>query len=164
MKTRFLLFTLLFGSAASAQVLVQPVTGVHTIRVEDNVTLKVYPGDKTQLEVSNNLAVAQISNGVMSMEGNTSAVLRLNPADGIVNFSAEDGSSIVFFGGSFDFGNQKITISAEDNARVEMEQSYEDFGFPNAIAAFGIFIFLPVFRADDAMTHCLGEAKRAKRK
>lgn len=127
MKTRFLLFTLLFGSAASAQVLVQPVTGVHTIRVEDNVTLKVYPGDKTQLEASMPVNVANVANGVMSIEGNATVVLRLNPADGIVNFSAEDGSSIVFFGGSFDFGNQKITISAEDNARVEMDVTANGF-------------------------------------
>ena len=109
MKTRFLLFTLFFCSAASAQVLVQPVTGVHTIRVEDNVTLKIYPGDKTQLEVNNNLAVAQISNGVMSMDGNTSAVLRLNPADRIISFTAEDGASILF-SGAFDFGDRKSVV------------------------------------------------------
>ena len=122
MKTRFLLFTLLFGSAASAQVLVQPVTGVHTIRVEDNVTLKVYPGDKTQLEVSNNLAVAQISNGVMSMEGNTSAVLRLNPADRIISFTAEDHASILF-SGPFDFGDEQLVITTEDNAKVEFNET-----------------------------------------
>ncbi len=118
----FSLFTLLFCSAASAQVLVQPVTGVHTIRVEDNVTLKVYPGDKTQLEVSNNLAVAQISNGVMSMEGNTSAVLRLNPADRIISFTAEDGASILF-SGAFNFGDQQLVITTEDNAKVEFNET-----------------------------------------
>ena len=122
MKTRFLLFTLLFGSAASAQVLVQPVTGVHTIRVEDNVTLKVYAGDKTQLEVSNNLAVAQISNGVMSMDGNTSAVLRLNPADRIISFTAEDHASILF-SGPFDFGDEQLVITTEDNAKVEFNET-----------------------------------------
>ena len=122
MKTRFLLFTLLFCSAASAQVLVQPVTGVHTIRVEDNVTLKIYPGDKTQLEVNNNLAVAQISNGVMSMDGNTSAVLRLNPADRIISFTAEDGASILF-SGAFDFGDEQLVISTEDNAKVEFNET-----------------------------------------
>ena len=118
----FSLFTLLFCSAASAQVLVQPVTGVHTIRVEDNVTLKVYPGDKTQLEVSNNLAVAQISNGVMSMEGNTSAVLRLNPADRIISFTAEDGASILF-SGAFNFGDEQLVITTEDNAKVEFNET-----------------------------------------
>lgn len=122
MKTRFLLFTLLFGSAATAQIHVQPVTGVHTISVEDNVTLKVYPGDKTQLEVSNNLAVAQISNGVMSMEGNTSAVLRLNPADRIISFTAEDGASILF-SGAFNFGDQQLVITTEDNAKVEFNET-----------------------------------------
>ena len=115
-------FTLLFCSAASAQVLVQPVTGVHTIRVEDNVTLKIYPGDKTQLEVNNNLAVAQISNGVMSMDGNTSAVLRLNPADRIISFTAEDGASILF-SGAFDFGDEQLVISTEDNAKVEFNET-----------------------------------------
>ena len=94
MKTRFLLFTLLFGSAATAQVHVQPVTGVHTISVEDNVSLKIYAGEKTQLEASMPVPVnvAKVANGVMSIEGNANVVLRLNPADGIVNFSAEDGS------------------------------------------------------------------------
>lgn len=131
MKTRF--FTLLaafaFSAAASAQVHVQPVTGVHTISVEDNVSLKIYAGDKTQLEASMPVPVnvAKVANGVMSIEGNATVVLRLNPADGIVNFSAEDGASIVFFGGSFDFGNQKITISAEDNARVEMDVTANGF-------------------------------------
>lgn len=129
MKTRFLLFTLLFGSAATAQVHVQPVSGVHTITVEDNVLLKIYAGDKTQLEATMPVPanVAKVANGVMSLEGNSTVVLRLNPADGIVNFSAEDGASIVFFGGSFDFGDQKITISAEDNARVEMDVTANDF-------------------------------------
>lgn len=123
MKTRFftLLAALVFSAAATAQIHVQPVTGVHTISVEDNVSLKIYAGDKTQLEASMPVNVANVANGVMSIEGNANVVLRLNPADGIVNFSAEDGSSIVFFGGSFDFGDQKITISAEDNARVEMD-------------------------------------------
>lgn len=125
MKNRFfiLLAAFAFSAAATAQVHVQPVTGVHTISVEDNVSLKIYAGDRTQLEASMPVPVnvAKVANGVMSIEGNATVVLRLNPADGIVNFSAEDGASIVFFGGSFDFGNQKITISAEDNARVEMD-------------------------------------------
>ena len=122
MKTRFLLFTLLFGSAASAQVLVQPVTGVHTIRVEDNVTLKVYPGDKTQLEASMPVNVANVANGVMSMDGNTSAVLRLNPADRIISFTAEDGASILF-SGAFNFGDQQLVITTEDNAKVEFNET-----------------------------------------
>ena len=139
MKTKFLtiIACLVFGNAITAQVLVQPVTGVHTIKVEDNVTLKIYSGDKTQLEVDNNLAIAQISNGVMFMEGNTSAVLRLNPADGIVNFSVEDGASILF-NGPFDFGDQKITISAEDNARVEMD-----------VTANGLYAGHAFFKAQD---------------
>lgn len=125
---QFSLFALLFCSAATAQVHVQPVSGVHTITVEDNVLLKIYAGDKTQLEATMPVPanVAKVANGVMSLEGNSTVVLRLNPADGIVNFSAEDGASIVFFGGSFDFGDQKITISAEDNARVEMDVTAND--------------------------------------
>lgn len=125
---QFSLFALLFCSAATAQVHVQPVSGVHTINVEDNVLLKIYAGDKTQLEATMPVPanVAKVANGVMSIEGNSTVVLRLNPADGIVNFSAEDGASIVFFGGSFDFGDQKITISAEDDARVEMDVTAND--------------------------------------
>ena len=124
MKTRFftLLAALVFSAAATAQIHVQPVTGVHTIRVEDNVTLKIYPGDKTQLEVNNNLAVAQISNGVMSMDGNTSAVLRLNPADRIISFTAEDHASILFTG-AFDFGDEQLVITTEDNAKVEFNET-----------------------------------------
>ena len=120
MKTK--LFTLLtavaISAAATAQVLVQPVTGVHTVKVEDNVILKIYPGEKTQLEVGNNMAVAQISNGVMSMGGTTSAVLRLNPADRIINFTAEDDAQISFLS-SFDFGDRQLVVTAEDDARVE---------------------------------------------
>lgn len=120
MKTK--LFTLLtavaISAAATAQVLVQPVTGVHTVKVEDNVILKIYPGEKTQLEVGNNMAVAQISNGVMSMGGTTSAVLRLNPADGIINFTAEGDAQISFLS-SFDFGDRQLVVTAEDDARVE---------------------------------------------
>lgn len=130
MKThRFfsLLASLALCAAATAQVHVQPVTGVHSISVEDNVSLRIYAGEKTQLESDRPVSVAKVANGVMSIEGNVTVVLRLNPADGIVSFSAEDGASIVFFGGSFDFGNQKITISAEDNARVEMDVTANGF-------------------------------------
>lgn len=122
MKTRFLLFTLLFGSAASAQVLVQPVTGVHTVKVEDAVTLKVYSGDKTQLEVGSSIPVATVAGGVMTIEGDDEITLRLNPADGIVTFSAE-GVATIRFVGPFDFGDQQLVITTEDNAKVEFNET-----------------------------------------
>lgn len=136
MKThRFfsLLASLVLCAAATAQVHVQPVTGVHSISVEDNVSLRIYAGEKTQLESDRPVSVAKVANGVMSIEGNVTVVLRLNPADGIVSFSAEDGASIVFFAGSFDFGNQKITINTEDNARVEMDVTANSFAAGNVL-------------------------------
>ena len=134
-KQRFfsLLASLALCAVATAQVHVQPVTGVHSISVEDNVSLRIYAGEKTQLESDRPVSVAKVANGVMSIEGNVTVVLRLNPADGIVSFSAEDGASIVFFAGSFDFGNQKITINTEDNARVEMDVTANSFAAGNVL-------------------------------
>jgi len=118
----FSLFTLLFCAVATAQVHVQPVTGVHTVKVEDAVTLKVYPGDKTQIEAKTSMPVATVANGVMAIEGIDAITLRLNPADGIVNFSAEDGATICFVG-PFDFGDHQVVINAEDNAKVEFSET-----------------------------------------
>ena len=110
-KQRFfsLLASLALCAVATAQVHVQPVTGVHSISVEDNVSLRIYAGEKTQLESDRPVSVAKVANGVMSIEGNVTVVLRLNPADGIVSFSAEDGASIVFFAGSFGFAAAAVS-------------------------------------------------------
>lgn len=125
MKTqRFfsLLVAFAFCAAATAQVYVQPVTGVHTVKVEDAVTLNVYPGDKTQIEANTSNPFATVAGGIMSLEGDDAITLRLNPADGIVTFSAE-GVATIRFVGPFDFGDRKVVISAEDNAIVEMSET-----------------------------------------
>ena len=125
MKThRFSLFflALAFGTVATAQVYVQPVTGVHTVKVEDAVTLNVYPGDKTQIEANTSNPFATVAGGIMSLEGDDAITLRLNPADGIVTFSAE-GVATIRFVGPFDFGDRKMVIIAEDNAKIEFSET-----------------------------------------
>lgn len=127
MKThRFfsLLASLALCAVATAQVHVQPVTGVHSVKVEDNATLKVFSGDKTQIETGDaSEPVATVKNGVMSIEGNNVVILRLNPAHSRLHtFSAEDGATI-HFSGSFDFSGQKVIVTAEDNAKVEFSET-----------------------------------------
>lgn len=130
MKSKCFLFlaaALAFGAAATAQVRVQPVKDVHSVVIEDAVTLKVYVDSAkgTELEVNSpQLLVAKAVRGVLTIDGNTKAVLRLAPDSPITHFSVQDAASLELIG-SFDFGNNQFTISAEDAGRVKVKKVYE---------------------------------------
>ena len=124
MKTnRFLslVATLSLCAAATAQLHVQPVTGIHTIVIEDHVRLKVYSGEKTQIEVLTSEPVANVRNGIMTIDENAEATLCLAPGDGLTHFQVKDGASLTFTS-AMDFGKNQFTIDAEDNATVEFVQ------------------------------------------
>ena len=119
-----LMAALAFSSALMAQVRVQPVKDVHTVVIEDAVTLKVYIDSTkgTELEVSSNAPVAMVAKGVMRMDGSTKAVLRLSPGTPITHFTVEDAASLEFVG-PMDFVDNQFTISAEDAGRVKVTMS-----------------------------------------
>ena len=122
-----LLVALALGTAAMAQVRVQPVRDVHTVVIEDAVVLKVYVDSAkgTELEVdSPNIMVAKAVKGVLTIDGNTKAVLRLAPDSPITHFSVQDAASLELFG-PFDFVDNQFTVDAEDASRVKMTKSFD---------------------------------------
>lgn len=117
-----LMAALAFGSALMAQVSVQPVRDdVHSIVIEDAVSLKVYfDRDKgSELEVNTTTPVAMVAKGVMRMDGATKAVLRLSPTTSITHFTVEDAATLELVG-PMDFGDEQFTISAEDVGKVKV--------------------------------------------
>ena len=123
-----LMAALAFSSALVAQVRVQPVRDdVHSIVIEDAVSLKVYfDRDKgSELEVSTTTPVAMVSKGVMRMDGATKAVLRLSPSTSIRHFTVEDAARLELVG-PMDFGDNQFTISAEDAGSVKVTKANEE--------------------------------------
>lgn len=119
---------LTFGSALTAQVSVQPVRDdVHSIVIEDAVSLKVYFDRESgsELEVSTTTPVAMVAKGVMHMDGATKAVLRLSPSTSITHFTVEDAATLELVG-PMDFGDEQFTISAEDAGRVKVTKTNGD--------------------------------------
>lgn len=116
-----LLVAFAMGTVATAQVNVQPVKDVHTVVIEDAVSLKVYIDEErgTELEVSSNTPVAKVSQKIMTMDGATKAVLRLAPDSPITHFRVEDAATLEFVG-PMDFGDRQFTINAEDAGKVKM--------------------------------------------
>ncbi len=119
-----LLTALAVSNAMMAQVRVQPVKDVHTVVIEDAVSLKVYLDSTrgTELEVSSNDPVARVKKGVMNMDGATSAVLYLAPESPITHFRVEDAASLEFIG-PMDFGDRQFTVNAEDAGKVKMTKA-----------------------------------------
>lgn len=118
------LFALPMASVAQPDVEVnrQPVVGVNSIVLQDNVKLEVVPGTETILEVQRSGQVARVMSGVMNMSGNTSAKLYLNPTDGPCVFNVEDGANLTF-NGTFDFRPRLVKIHSEDNSRVTINDT-----------------------------------------
>ncbi len=119
-----LVAALAFGYAASAQVMVQPVRDVHTVVIEDAVSLKVYVDSTkgTELEVGSSDAVARVARGVMTMDGATKAELRLAPDSPITHFRVQDAAKLEFVG-PMDFGDKQFTVDAEDAGNVKMTKA-----------------------------------------
>ena len=117
-----LMAALVFGSALTAQVSVQPVRDdVHSIVIEDAVSLKVYFDREkgSELEVNTTTPVAMVAKGVMRMDGATKAVLRLSPSTAIRHFTVEDAASLELVG-PMDFDDNQFTVSVEDAGRVKV--------------------------------------------
>lgn len=114
------------NSQESYKVSVQPVKGVHTVVIEDAVTLKVYVDKErgTELEVGSNEQVARVSKGVMTMDGSTKAVLRLAPDSPICHFEVKDVASLELIG-PVDFGDNQFTVDAVDAGRVKLSKTLD---------------------------------------
>ncbi len=119
-----LLAALAISTATMAQVSVQPVKDVHTVVIEDAVSLKVYIDSTrgTVLEVSSNTPVARVSRGVMYIKyikRNNKAVLRMAPDCPINQFTVQDAGSLEFVG-AMDFGDKQLIINTEEAGKVRM--------------------------------------------
>lgn len=116
-----LFVALAFGTAVTAQVKVQPMKDVHTVVIEDAVSMKVYFDREkgNELEVSSNDVVAKVVKGVMTMDGATKAVLHLGADSPITHFNVQDAAKLELIG-PFDFGDNQFTVHAEDAGNVKM--------------------------------------------
>jgi hypothetical protein len=121
-----LFVALVFGTAATAQVKVQPVEDVPTLVIEDAVSMKVYFDREqgTELEVTSSDLVAKVVKGVMTMDGATKAVLHMALDSPITHFNVQDAATLELIG-EIDFGDNQFTVHAEDAGKVKMTKVSE---------------------------------------
>lgn len=119
-----LIAALVLGTALTAQVRVQPVKDVHTVVIEDAVSLKVYfdRDNGTELEVSSADSVARVSKGIMTMDGATNAVLHMAADSPITHFRVQNAASLELIG-PIDCGDRQFTVDAEDAGKVKMTKT-----------------------------------------
>lgn len=117
---------LAIGSTEAQQVRVQKVKEVHSVVLQDNAMLHVYIDKKrgNELEVGTMAPVAKVTHEVMTIGDDTKAVLRLASDCSITTFTVQDNATLIL-DGPIDFGDCKLSLTAEDNANVTISTTFD---------------------------------------